>query len=195
MDVRRIRNGLRRALFVERNATTGPARALGLQAAHSTGGADQRGFSARVLADRPVSACVFPPGRVHTPEPLSPASQATPRGLFHPGPVKVLNACGAPTEPARRAAKRPGGVFPQSPLSTHSYGYDNGSQGTSRAAGLRNVPPHGFWRASWRRDIQCLEPARCCNCDLRFAFPLSSQHLPFPSRNARVEVGRTVMEG
>ena len=182
MDVRRIRNGLRWATFVERNATTSPARALGLQAVHSTGGADQRGFSPRVLADRPVSACVFPPERVHTTRQLSPASQVTPRGLFRPGPVKALNACGVPTEPARRAEKRPGGVLPQPVLSTRSYGRDRGSQGTSRAAGLRNVLPHGCWRASRRRDIQCPEPARCCNCDLRFTFPLSRQHLPFASK-------------
>ena len=195
MDVRRIRNGLRWALFVERNATMGPARALGLFAVHSTDGADQRGFSPRVLADRPASMCVFLPERVHTPEQLSAASQATPRGLFRPGPVNVLNACGVLTEPARRAAKRPGGVFPQSALSTHSDGRDRGSRWASRTAGSGNAPPFECLRASRRSDIQCLEPARCCDCDLRFSFPPSSQHLPFPSRNARVEVGRTVMEG
>jgi hypothetical protein len=50
-------------------------------------------------------------------------------------------------------------------------------------------------RALWRKDKQRREPARCGDCDLRFLFPQSSQHLPFPFRNARVEVGPTVMEG
>jgi len=50
-------------------------------------------------------------------------------------------------------------------------------------------------RAPWRKNMQRLEPARCCDCTLQFLFPQGSRHLPFPFTNARVEVGRTVMEG
>lgn len=60
----------------------------------------------------------------------------------------------------------------------------------------RAVPsqPCGM-RASWKTDRQCREPARCCDCTLQFLFPHGSRPLPFLFRNARVEVGRTVMEG
>jgi hypothetical protein len=51
-------------------------------------------------------------------------------------------------------------------------------------------------RAPWRRkNKQRLEPARCGDFALQFLFPQGSRHLPFPFSNARVEVGRTVMEG
>ncbi len=65
-----------------------------------------------------------------------------------------------------------------------------------RVVSNRTVPsqPRGM-RASWKTDKQRLEPARCCDCTLQLLFPQGSQPLPFPFRNARVEVGRTVMEG
>lgn len=51
-------------------------------------------------------------------------------------------------------------------------------------------------RAPWRRKkMQRLEPDRCDDFALQFLFPQGSRHLPFPFSNARVEVGRTVMEG
>ena len=50
-------------------------------------------------------------------------------------------------------------------------------------------------RALWRRSGRRSKPARCCGCDVPLLFPQSSQHLPFAFLNARVEVGRTVMEG
>jgi hypothetical protein len=50
-------------------------------------------------------------------------------------------------------------------------------------------------RAPWRKSKRRLVPARRGDCTLRFFFPQGSRHLPFPFRNARVEVGRTVMEG
>jgi hypothetical protein len=51
-------------------------------------------------------------------------------------------------------------------------------------------------RAPWRRkNEQRLEPDRCHDFALQFLFPQGSRHLPFPFSNARVEVGRTVMEG
>jgi hypothetical protein len=51
-------------------------------------------------------------------------------------------------------------------------------------------------RAPWRRKKkQRLEPDRCDDFALQFLFPQGSRHLPFPFSNARIEVGRTVMEG
>jgi hypothetical protein len=52
-------------------------------------------------------------------------------------------------------------------------------------------------RAPRRKSTQRLEPARCGDFALQFLFlfPQGSRHLPFPFSNARVEVGRTVMEG
>jgi hypothetical protein len=48
-----------------------------------------------------------------------------------------------------------------------------------------------------RMNTQRLEPDRCTDYALQFLFlfPQGSRHLPFPFSNARVEVGRTVMEG
>ena len=46
-----------------------------------------------------------------------------------------------------------------------------------------------------RMNQQRLEPDRCDDFALQFLFPQGSRHLPFPFSNARVEVGRTVMEG
>jgi len=60
----------------------------------------------------------------------------------------------------------------------------------------RKLPSHHCGvRAPRRKNTQRLEPARCCDCTLQFLFPQGSRHLPFPFSNARVEVGRTVMEG
>jgi len=60
----------------------------------------------------------------------------------------------------------------------------------------RTYPVHNVGaRAPWRKNRQRLTSARCCDCNLRFLFPQGSRHLPFPFSNARVEVGRTVMEG
>jgi hypothetical protein len=190
-----MRNGLRQALLVECNATRRRANASKLRVANSSGDADRRGISPSVLADRPQASCGSPPQQVHTDHPLSPTSRATPRGLFRPGTVNVYTACGALTGPARRAAKRPGGVYSRDARPAPGRHGATGSHGTDNPAGYCNILPLCALRASWRRDFQRLEPARCCTCDLRFSFPLSSQHLPFPSRNARVEVGRTVMEG
>jgi len=50
-------------------------------------------------------------------------------------------------------------------------------------------------RAPWRKSKQRLTSARCADCRLRFLFPQGSRYLPVPFSNARVEVGRTVMEG
>ena len=50
-------------------------------------------------------------------------------------------------------------------------------------------------RAPWRTDRQHGHVVRCYDGHLRLLFPQSGQHLPFPLRNARVEVGRLVMEG
>lgn len=79
--------------------------------------------------------------------------------------------------------------MPQTPGEKTESTEDRVVSDRTLAVRLRNV------RALWRKDRQRLEPARCCDCDLRFLFPQNSQHLPFPFRNARVEVGRTVMEG
>lgn len=60
----------------------------------------------------------------------------------------------------------------------------------------RTLPFHRCGkRAPWRTGKQRLEPARCCDCSLQFLFLHGSRHLPFPFRNARVEVGPAVMEG
>lgn len=60
----------------------------------------------------------------------------------------------------------------------------------------RIVPSHQCgMRASWRTDKQRPEPEPCRDCALQFPFPQGSRHLPFPFGNARVKVGRTVMEG
>jgi len=50
-------------------------------------------------------------------------------------------------------------------------------------------------RAPWRKSKQRLLSARCGDCHLRFLFPQGSRHLPIPFSAARVEMGRTVMEG
>jgi len=60
----------------------------------------------------------------------------------------------------------------------------------------RMLPSHHCGvRAPRGKNKQRLEPARCCDCTLQFLFPQGSRSLPFPFSNARVEVGRTVMEG
>lgn len=60
----------------------------------------------------------------------------------------------------------------------------------------RILPVHNCGaRAPWRKSKQRLTSARCGDCHLRFLFPQGSRHLPFPSSDARVEMGRTVMEG
>jgi hypothetical protein len=46
-----------------------------------------------------------------------------------------------------------------------------------------------------RKNKQRLELTRCNDFALQFLFPQGSRHLPFPFSYARVEVGRTVMEG
>jgi hypothetical protein len=60
----------------------------------------------------------------------------------------------------------------------------------------RILPVHNCGaRAPWRKSKQRLTSARCGDCHLRFLFPQGSRHLPFPFSDARVEMGRTVMEG
>lgn len=60
----------------------------------------------------------------------------------------------------------------------------------------RMLPSHHCGvRAPRGKNKQRLEPARCGDCTLQFLFPQGSRFLPFPFSNARVEVGRTVMEG
>jgi len=49
-------------------------------------------------------------------------------------------------------------------------------------------------RARWRSERR-VHWRRCDDGHSRFLLPLKGQHLPFLSRNARVEVGRPVMEG
>jgi len=60
----------------------------------------------------------------------------------------------------------------------------------------RTHPVHNCGaRAPWRKSKQRLTSARCTDCRLRLLFPRGSRYLPVPFSNARVEVGRTVMEG
>ena len=55
-----------------------------------------------------------------------------------------------------------------------------------RSFDVRKAPVR--WTKRWQR----FNPGRCHDCDLRFSFP-RSRMLPFSSRDARVEMGRSVM--
>lgn len=73
---------------------------------------------------------------------------------------------------------------------------ENAHNRNDEVVSIRPAPVrHQGQPAPWRTDRQRGHVVRCYDGHLRLLLPQRGQHLPFPLRNARVEVGRLVMEG
>lgn len=197
MGLRRIRKGVRRGPRVDGTTTAVSFFAMGVVAAETCGAAHLDGFGRL----RPgVGATGLSLGRSKAPR-LSEVTSRIFRGRFFHlwgcWPAALANPVRAAAESQGPCESREGPRIPDHLAcldgQTPSENTDNTEERvvSSRTAPARHQGVRARWRNSKRRD----DLARCGGGHLGWLFPQSGQHLPFPLRNARVEVGRLVMEG
>lgn len=190
MSLRRMRKGVRAAPGEDRQGTS----AVQSHPEATAPTRSQASDTPRVRPESPdprharqaASLC-----REHIQLVLSRILQHEPDGRPDCGSLHQANLDGAPAVPE---SPRPHRRVPGVP--------DPSSRRSSPAAGRETADPDSDTRC--RRDgAPAMEersrtrsvPKGCDPRDRPFRLPQHSQHLPFPFRNTRVEVGRPVMEG
>ena len=194
MDLLRVCKDVRGAPACRK---TRPARqsAMGVAAVRAHDTACLHGFYS-VLPDRGTSQWMIPssPGM----QTLQAAGQAARAGSVRLSRPDSAGCAGSVvmqwkvSSPLRYSSSGPGATRCPDVLTPRAKAHNKDVMVVSN----RILPSnHCGVRAPRRKNKQRLEPTRCGDFALQFLFPQGSRHLPFPFSNARVEVGRTVMEG
>jgi hypothetical protein len=194
--LRRMRNGVRSAPSEDRHRRPAFDSTLGVSTPADSDAQDAQDLRSR----RTDQSCEQPSAascRHHLLVVLTRILQGGPDHLSHPGSAPPTRpdgggtasqrghadgtACPRPQRPSRQHSLAPGQAAKRG---THHAGSD--MRLAARGDGARVIEPQS------RKDAAASDPTTKRRADL---LSQTSQHLPFPFRNARVEVGRTVMEG